>query len=158
MKQKLNNSNSASPSSNTPNFNIQPTTPQQSGGMNINSVKTILKKLGVNVASAQSPLSSLISNIGQGTKTVNNGVVNISLNVLKDINIDEMIDDDDGEERKFLIKELEKKANTKKSHAAIQNDTEEIPLHTSGVKRSRSNSSTNNRLLSSPNVTIEYHN
>ena len=107
----------------------------------------------VNVASAQSPLSSLISNIGQGTKTVNNSVVNISLNVLIYINIDEMIDDDEDEERKFLIKELEKKANTKKSHTAIQNGTGEIPLHISGVKPSRSNSLTNNRLLSSPNVT-----
>ena len=100
----------------------------------------------VNVASAQSPLSSLISNIGQGTKTVNNSVVNISLNVLIYINIDEMIDDDEDEERKFLIKELEKKANTKKSHTAIQNGTGEIPLHISGVKPSRSNSLTNNRL------------
>ena len=64
-----------------------------------------------------------------------------------------MIDDDEDEERKFLIKELEKKANTKKSHTAIQNGTGEIPLHISGVKPSRSNSLTNNRLLSSPNVT-----
>ena len=37
-----------------------------------------------------------------------NSVVNVNLNVLKDVNIDEMIDDDDDEERKFLIKELEK--------------------------------------------------
>ena len=94
--------------------------------INQNSVNTILKKLGVNAnvnsgasgastgGSQSSPLSNLISSIGSGQSThhqsVNNSVVNVNLNVLKDINIDEMIDDDDDEERKFLIKELEKKA------------------------------------------------
>ncbi len=95
--------------------------------INQNSVNTILKKLGVNAnvnsgvsggastgGTQSSPLSNLISSIGSGQsthhKSVNNSVVNVNLNVLKDINIDEMIDDDDDEERKFLIKELEKKA------------------------------------------------
>jgi hypothetical protein len=109
-------SNSATNASTTESSN--PSTPQSTsggggggGGVNINSVNTILKKLGVNVSTAASPLSSLISSIGTGNvkHTSNNSVVNINLNVLKDVNIDEMIDDDDDEERKFLIKELEKK-------------------------------------------------
>ena len=135
-------------------------------------MNTILKKLGVNVSAAASPLSSLISSIGQGTnKSVNNSVVNINLNVLKDVNIDEMIDDDDDEERKFLIKELEKKANSKKGsgsagghvlqpinglelHAA---DTIVPPQLIGGIKRSRSNSSTNLNTLSSrvPAATVQ---
>lgn len=124
--------------------------------MNINSVNTILKKLGVNVTSSQSPLSSLISNIGSGTKSVNNSVVNVNLNVLKDVNIDEMIDDDDDEERKFLIKELEKKANTKRTPHGQQmangDQADSTPASlASGVKRSRSDSSTNQRLINSPN-------
>jgi hypothetical protein len=116
---KLNQSNSASPTS-----AANPSTPQN---INTTSVNTILKKLGVNVQANQSPLSSLISNMaaaasaGQNANSVNsvsalnskNSVVNVNLNVLKDVNIDEMIDDDDDEERKFLIKELEKKAINK---------------------------------------------
>jgi len=92
-----------------------------------------------------------------------NSVVNVNLNVLKDVNIDEMIDDDDDEERKFLIKELEKKANNKqKTHQQINGSDQADSTFLSstgsgGVKRSRSNSSTNNRshllsnLTSSPN-------
>jgi hypothetical protein len=81
-----------------------------------------LKKLGVNVSAGQSPLSSLISSIGAGTKTVNNSVVNVNLNMLKDVNIDDMIDDDDDEERKFLIKELEKKSSAKRGSAAMSSN------------------------------------
>lgn len=93
----------------------------QAGGININTknVDSILKKLGVNIGQGggQTALSSLISGIGSGsTKPVNNSIVNVNLNSLKDVNLDEMIDDDDDEERKFLIRELEKKAaaNAKK--------------------------------------------
>jgi hypothetical protein len=141
----------------------------QSGGININpnNVNTILKKLGVNINSGTSALSSLISGIGSGTnvasKSVNNSVVNVNLNLLKDVNIDDMIDDDDDEERKFLIKELEKKAIKKQPGAGgninaspgggtntaaasgYTSDTGSVNSQiqsTSGrVKRSRSNSS-----------------
>ena len=83
------------------------------------------------------------------------------MNVLKDVNIDEMIDDDDDEERRFLIKELEKKANNKKSvtggHAeksepriiktesngtGYTSDSGSLANTPLGVKRSRSNSKT----------------
>lgn len=88
----------------------------QAGGININTnnVNSILKKLGVNIGASSggsSALTTLISGIGSGTKSVNNSIVNVSLNSFKDVNVDEMIDDDDDEERKFLIRELEKKAS-----------------------------------------------
>ena len=131
---------------------IQQTT--QAGGISINTnnVNTILKKLGVNVTSGSTSISNLISSIGSGTKTVNNSVVNVNLNVLKDVNIDEMTDDDDDEERKFLIKELEKKANIKKgtSTGLVQSTgytSDGTGSQTpGGIKRSRSNSSTRNSL------------
>ena len=64
---------------------------------------------------------------------MNNSVVNVNLKVLKDVNIDEMIDDDDDEERKFLIKELEKMAIGKSQgvHAVHQR------LSTGAVKQGR---------------------
>lgn len=127
----------------------------QAGGININTsnVNSILKKLGVNIGQTggQTALSSLISGIGSGTKSVNNSIVNVNLNSLKDVNLDEMIDDDDDEERKFLIRELEKKAaaNAKKtlntSNTGYNSDTGSTGGGGTGgvrVKRSRSNSST----------------
>ncbi len=106
-----------------------------SGGslsINTTNVNSILKKLGVNVTAGSTPLNNLISTIGSGANASavaaanaasaaaasaeggvaavkNNSVVNVNINFLKDVNIDEMIDDDDDEERKFLIRELEKK-------------------------------------------------
>lgn len=87
--------------------------------------------------------------------------MNVNLNVLKDVNIDEMIDDDDDEERRFLIKELEKKANNKKNviggghpektepriktesnGTGYNSDTGSLANTPLGVKRSRSNSKT----------------
>ena len=63
---------------------------------------------------------------------------------------------DDDEERKFLIKELEKKANTKRTPHGQQmangDQADSTPASlASGVKRSRSDSSTNQRLINSPN-------
>lgn len=101
-------------------------------------------------------------------------MVNINLNVLKDVNIDEMIDDDDDEERKFLIKELEKKANNKKGIAnGVSGDYgSDSGSTTGGVKRSRSNSSSlvranplsptqaqasQSALLSQLNITLNCH-
>jgi hypothetical protein len=135
-------------------------------GINTNSVNTILKKLGVNVNSNASPLSSLINSIGTGAtlnKSVNNSVVNVNLNMLKDVNIDDMIDDDDDEERSFLIKELEKKANNRggsghttltKQHNNNETDTTADGNNKSGVKRSRSNSSTTSGGLTQRNSNI----
>jgi len=133
----------------------------QAGGITINTsnVSSILKKLGVN---SSSPLTNLLSTIGSGTKTVNNSVVNVNLNVLKDVNIDDMIDDDDDEERKFLIKELEKKANVKKQPLQSNGYTSDgsasgdacvggsTTVTTGGIKRSRSSSSTTTHRIAQP--------
>lgn len=154
------------------------------GTININNVNSILKKLGVNKnitpanitvstgqANSTSPLTSIIGSISSG-KTVNNSVVNVNLNVLKDVNIDEMIDDDDDEERKFLIRELEKKANTKRVPGSKdQNGDISDSGSSSGVKRSRTSSTTNQNsttvlsnstnqsqnLLSQLNITLNCH-
>jgi hypothetical protein len=139
----------------------QPQQTTQAGGISINTnnVNTILKKLGVNVTSGSTSISNLISSIGSGTKTVNNSVVNVNLNVLKDVNIDEMTDDDDDEERKFLIKELEKKANSKKGTTTLVQSTGYTSDGTcssgttpGGIKRSRSNSSTRNSLTNTTTI------
>lgn len=182
--------------SSTSTSNVTNTTGTSAAGVSTEATSGTGTTTGASTSTVLSALSSSLAG-GSNMSGKNNSVVNVNINFLKDVNIDEMIDDDDDEERKFLIRELEKRSSSKRggksesgSHTANSNgynsdsgsatgESTITPVGSGrGVKRSRSNSSSqklntssgaltpsaqenksasNQQLLSQMNITLNCH-